>query len=168
MKMHIMKHLHEVLQFWEYKVVAGLFAMVFSEAFFKLLLLFLLLTLLDCYTRWVAISASLWKHTYPNSKGNLWIYTKRIYHTWKMRWISSAGLRDGFTDKYTAYMLLLLATSLVDAALVISKAPISISSIVVTCLAITEFISILENLSEAGIAVHIIAKIKDKVNEKLK
>ena len=160
------KHLLEVMEFWRLKVFAGLLAMVFNENFFMLLTIFLLLSALDCYTRWCANSASLWKHMYPQTPAGLWTYTKRIYHTWKWRWISSAGLRQGFADKYLVYLLLLLASSLVDAALVISKAHVTnVSSIVVMFLSLTEFISICENLSECGVGI--VGKIKTVIQKRL-
>lgn len=163
---NLYKHLCEVADFWEYKVLAGILAMIFTEHFFKLLVLFLILSLLDCYTRWCANSASLWKHMYPNTTGSLWIYTRRIYHTWCWRWISSAGLRQGFADKYMVYLLLIFAATVADSALTITHSPLSINSIVVTFLSVTEFISICENLSECGITF--VSRIRDLVKEKVK
>ena len=64
------------------------------------------------------------------------------------------------------YLILLLTSSLVDAALSIGKAPKMLTTIVVVVLASTEALSIMENLSECGVAV--IATIKDKFKEKIK
>lgn len=162
---HWHKHFSEVLDFWQYKIIAGTLAMIFTEHFFKLLVLLLMLTVVDTFTRLCANSASLWRHMYPQTPGSMWIYIKRIYHTWHWRWVSSSGLRSGFADKYIVYLLLIFSASIADSALAIGHSPVSVNSVVVTFLSVTEFISICENINECGVGM--VSKIIEKVKKKI-
>ena len=149
----IMKHLQNCTDFLQYKVLAGLLVVVFNESFFKLLLILIALELLDIYTAWLARSCDLWKATYPQTPGGLWKYTKRLWHAHKWRWINSARLRDGFTDKMLIYLLLLLTGAFADAAFSIVHAPRLLSSIITVVLCSTESLSIMENLALCDVAI---------------
>lgn len=150
---NIHKYIAQAGDYLQYKIIAGLIAVIFNEAFFKLLCIFIALELLDIYTAWLARSCNLWKSTYPNTKGGLWKYTKRLWHAHKWRWIDSGRLRDGFTDKMLAYLLLLLTGAFADAAFSIAHAPRLLSSIIVVVLGSTEALSIMENLALCDVAI---------------
>lgn len=160
------KYFLELCNYWQYKVLAGLWATFWSDDLPQLFLLFLLLEILDIFTAWLRLSRQCYVAIYPNSPGNLWIYVKFIWQARKWRYIKSAGLRDGFCDKMLTYLLLLLVAATVDAALAIGHSPRVFLTVTVSVLATTEALSIFENLSDAGVAI--VSTIREKIKEKLK
>lgn len=149
---NIHKYLLEAGNYLQYKIIAGLIAVVFSDDFFKLLLLFIALELLDIFTRWLALSMQCYKAIYPQSPCGLWKATKWLWQAHRWRFIKSDGLRDGFCDKMLVYLLLLLTGAFVDAAFQIGHTPRVLTTIIVVVLGSTEALSILENLSECGVS----------------
>ena len=162
----MIKHLQACFDYLQYKIIAGLMAIIFNEDFFKLLLPFIALELIDIYTAWLAQSCDLWKKTYPQTPGSIWKYTARLWHAHKWRWINSARLRHGFTDKMLVYLLLLLTGAFVDAAFFIGHAPRLLSSIIVVVLSSTEALSIMENLSMCDVTV--VSDIRQRFQEAVK
>lgn len=161
----MLKYAHELFNYWQYKIIAGLFASVFTDNFFKLLLLFIALECFDIFSRWLALSYHCFRAIYPQTPCGLWRALKFMWQARKWRFIRSTGLRDGFCDKMLLYLLLLLVGAFVDTAYSFVNTPRVCSSVIVTILASTEALSILENLSECN---DIIKKIKLQVKEKCK
>lgn len=158
------KYIIQVVDYWQYKVIAGLVAVIFTEDFFKLLLLLTLLEFLDIFTRWLALSMRCYKDIYPQSPCGLWKALKWMWQARKWRYIRSTGLRDGFCDKMILYLILLLVGALVDSAYSISHAPKVLSAVIVVVLSSTEALSILENLSECNIPI--VSRIKEIYKKK--
>ena len=156
-----------VLDFWQYKIIAGLIASIFSDSFFKLLLIFVFLELLDIFTRFLAQSYKCYKSIYPNSPCGLWKALKFMWQARKWKYIRSTGLRDGFCDKMLLYCLLLLLGAVCDTAHMIVNTPKILSSTITVVLASTEALSVLENLSELS-EFKVIDVIKEKFNAKCK
>ena len=161
---NIHKHLVEAGAYLQYKILAGLVAVVFSDDFFKLITVFFFLELLDIFTRWIALSKQCYKDIYPQSPCGIRKAICFLYQAHRWRYIKSAYLRDGFADKMLLYLFLLLTGALVDAALQIGHTPRVVTTIIVVVLGSTEALSILENLSECDIGV--VSKIRDKVKAK--
>ena len=160
----MLKYLRSIGDYLQYKVLAGLWATLWSDDLPQLFFLFIFLELLDIFTRWLALSAACYKAIYPQSKGNLFIYLRFMYQARRWRFIRSTGLRDGFCDKVLTYCLLLLLAATVDAALSIGHAPRIMLTVTVSVLAMTEGLSVLENMGEAGVTV--IKDIKAKLLKK--
>lgn len=159
------KYFQEVINYWQYKILAGLITALFTESFFKLLILFLVLELVDIFTRWLAQSYHCYKAIYPNTQCGLYKALTFLWQARKWRYIRSTGLRDGFCDKFLLYLLLLLVGTLVDTAYAISGTPRVLSSIITVVLSTTEALSILENISEIN---DIAKRIKEQVKTKWK
>ena len=159
------KYLNEVTNYIQYKIIAGLIASIFTEDFFKLLLLFITLEVIDIFTRWLAQSYHCYKALYPQSKCGLYKSLTFLWQARKWRYIRSTGLRDGFTDKMLLYCLLLLVGALVDSAYALAHTPKVLSSIITVVLSSTEALSILENISEMN---EIAKKVKEQVKLKWK
>lgn len=157
------RYITELANYWQYKIMAGLIGAIFSESFFKLLVIFITLECLDIFTRWLANSYHCYKAIYPNSPCGIYKALTFLWQARKWRYIKSTGLRDGFCDKMLLYCLLLLVGAVVDTAYTITKTPAILSSIITVVLASTEAMSVLENISE----INDIAKnIKNKFNSK--
>ena len=78
--------------------------------------------------------------------------------------ISSYVMRKAFTAKMMTYLILIFGSTLVDYMINTSGGNTMASSIVITYLSMTELLSIVENLDEAGIStVHdLMQTIKDR------
>ncbi len=132
------------------KILGGLM-LVHVEREMSLFLLFGLLIFLDCFTRWMAISYGRLR-SYGLSAG-LWDAIRGIPAARRERLISSDVMKKRGVEKLILYDLTLLTTVLVDALLEESGAiDTAMTPMVVSYLAMTEALSILENLSEAGAA----------------
>lgn len=160
----MLKYVHNLFEYWQYKIIAGLIASIFSDNFFKLLTILILLNVLDIFSRFLSNSYNCYKSIYPNSTCGLWKAFTFMWQARKWRYIRSTGLRDGFCDKMMLYLILLLVGAFVDTAYALGNTPRIMSSIIVMVLASTEALSILENLSECN---EIIKQIKDKFKHKL-
>lgn len=160
------KYITECLNYWEYKILAGLWAAVYTDELPILFLMFVGLEMMDIFTRWLALSYACHKAMYPQTPCNLWQSFKFLWQARKWRWIRSTGLRDGFCDKMLIYLILLLLAATVDGALAIGHMPRVLLTIVVTVLATTEALSVLENLSECDVPVikQIASLFKKKVD----
>ena len=159
------KHLMQVSEYIETKIVAGIIAAVYSDDLLILLSIFIGLECMDIFTRWLALSMDCFKSIYPQTPCGLWQAFRFLWQTRKWKWIKSTELRNGFCDKMLIYLLLLLLAALVDGALSIAHTPRILISITVTVLATTEALSILENLSDCKVTV--ITTIKDKFLKKV-
>lgn len=161
------KYLLETFNYWQYKIVAGVFAVVFTDDFRKLIVVFVCLELLDILTRWLAQSKACFRALYPDTPATILRYVGWMWQARKWRFIKSDGLRSG-CDKMLTYLLLLLTSTLVDTALQIGGVKVfTLTTIVVMFLATTEGLSIIENISEVA-EYDVINKIKDKIKEKVK
>lgn len=161
------KYIIDVFNYWQYKIVAGLLATIFTDDFFKLMCLFCCLEILDILTRMISQSKACWLALYPNSKAGIAKYISFMWQARKWRFIKSEGLRSG-SDKLLTYLLLILAATIVDSALKIGGADKAFltTGIIVAFLAVTELLSIIENISEFsenGIIKVIMEKIRNKV-----
>lgn len=162
----MMKHFEAIGNYLGYKILAGLFASVYSDELVILLLLFILLELLDIFSAWCYASKKCWDSIYPQSKSSFWKLIKFVPTARRWRFIKSVKMRDGFADKMLVYLILLLLSALVDGALMVAHTPFKgvFISTVTTVLCLTESISILENLNDAG--VPLVNNIKEKILKK--
>lgn len=160
------KYLMEVLNHIQYKILAGLFASIYSDELILLLMIFVMLEFLDIFSRWLCLSKKCFDDCYKNVPAGLYKYLKFIPQARRLRYIKSTGLRDGFCDKMIIYLLLLLLSALVDGAFSIVHIPGKmLLTTVTTVLSVTEALSILENLNECGVSV--IVDIKNKFLKKV-
>ena len=162
----MLKHLQSIGQYIQYKILAGAWAVFWTDDLPRLFFLFLLLEFLDIFTRWLALSVQCFKALYPQTPCNLWRAFCFLPTARRWRFIRSTGLRDGFCDKMLTYLVLLLVAALVDGALLIVHIPARVLLTIVTVvLATTEGLSIIENLGECGVAV--VGEIKKRFIEKM-
>ena len=161
------KYLHEVVNFWEYKIFGAVFASVFTEDFFKLMVIFCFLEILDTVTRMIAESKHCYDAIYQGFPHTIWTYLKYMLTARKWRFIQTDKLRSG-ADKLLTYLLLILSATVVDSALKIAGADrvLLCTGIVVGFLSITEMLSIVENVSEFS-NNNVVKLIKDKISKKL-
>lgn len=159
------KYITETLNYIEYKIIFGVLAAIFTESFFKILFLFMLVEFMDTFTRWICQSKICYQALYPQSKAGIRTYINFIWQARKWRFIRSDAMRNG-VDKVLLYLIIILVAHIVDVAIATSSGIKFCTVISVTVCGCTEFLSILENLSEIT-STNVISKIKDKIVKKL-
>ena len=161
------KYLNEVYHYWEIKIFGAVFATVFTDDFFKLMIIFCVLESLDIFSRIICESKRCYDSMYKNVPADIWTYIKFIWQAHKWRFIQSDKLRVG-ADKILTYLWLILSATVVDSALKIAGADrvMLCTGVVVGFLSITEMLSIVENVSEFS-NISIINVIKDKIAKRV-
>ena len=121
-----------------------------------------LVVFLDLFTRWLAISHK--RLIAIREDGGLINAFFGIPAAHRAGLINSYVMRKTFFSKMFTYLLLIFVASLVDYMVCRSGGNAIASSTVITYLAMTELLSVVENLDEAGVsAVHdLIQAIKDR------
>ena len=114
---------------------------------------FVFLAVIDIITRLIACSCHLWTKTYgeefTKKHGNLWLFILWIPSAHRWRFVNSMALRTGFVSKLLTYMLLIIAAKACDAILPVH----CMLTLVTSILALTEMLSVCENLSECNTSV---------------
>lgn len=116
-----------------------------------MLLIFIGLLFLDCVTRWMAISYGRLKDMGQGTAG-LWWVVKEIPAARRAGLISSQVMKRRGIEKMVLYLLTVMAAAGADFMLKESGGVAYLSEAVIGYLAVTEFLSIIENLSDAGVA----------------
>ncbi len=133
---------------WAFKLVASW--IIGIELHLGLFSIFAILVMLDLFTRWIAISykrldgAGLPDDLYSSIRG--------IPEAHREGLISSCVMRRQFWSKMATYMILVLAAILVDNGLILlGRSPMA-TTLIITYLSMTELLSMVENLDEAGVS----------------
>jgi formate-dependent nitrite reductase membrane component NrfD len=115
-----------------------------------MLLVFIFLVFMDCFTRWTAISSSMLRCGGEDNPG-LWEAVKAIPEARRQGLIKSAVMKKQGIEKIILYNLSVLTAAATDFLLQSSGNTPFLTSAVVSYLAVTESLSIVENLSDAGV-----------------
>lgn len=133
---------------WAFKLAASW--IIGIELHLGLFSIFAILVMLDLFTRWIAISHKRLMET--GTAGDLCSSVKGIPEAHREGLISSAIMRRNFGEKMLTYLLLVLAAVLVDNGLeLLGKASMA-TTLIITYLSMTELLSMVENLDEAGVS----------------
>ena len=140
--------IERLLEGFPLKILGGMM-LLHVDRYLSLFLLFGLLVFLDCLTRWMAISYERLS-SYGVSAG-LWEALRGIPAARKARLIRSDVMKKRGIEKIILYDITLLTSILADALMEEAGAgDISMTPMAVSYLAMTEALSILENLSDSG------------------
>ena len=141
---------------WVFKLAASW--IIGIELHLGLFSIFAILVMLDLFTRWIAIS---YKRLYEAGlPDDLCSSVRGIPEAHREGLISSCVMRRQFWSKMLTYLLLVLAAVLVDNGLMLLGRSAMATTLVVTYLSMTELLSMVENLDEAGVsALHQLAEI---------
>ncbi len=143
-----------------WKVLGGMM-LVHIDRHISLFLLFAVLVFLDCLTRWMAISHG--RLLSFGVSGGLWDALRGIPAAREAHLISSDVMKKRGVEKLILYDITLMTALLVDALLEEAGAmDTALLPLAVSYLAMTEALSILENLSDAG------AKAAGELSQKLR
>ena len=117
--------------------------------------LFIVLAIIDIITKCASLSAELCRRTYGEEFTKRFLtfiyFVKHIPHAYSWRLVNSSQMKNGFVSKMLVYMLLLITSCICDMLL-----PTNIQAmrmLVTSILALTELISVCENLSLCNVEV---------------
>lgn len=120
-----------------------------KEQFF-MLLVFIMLIFLDCITRWMAISYGRLRSLSYGEIG-IWQVVCGIPAARRAGLIRSSVMKERGAEKLILYHLTVMAAAASDFLIHMSGGESCLSQAVIGYLGMTEFVSIIENLSEAGV-----------------
>ena len=160
---HFFGKLEEATDFWVEKFLVSALMMTFVRHA-TLFMAFCFLVFLDLFTRWIAIS-----HIYlqkRNRDSTLFSSIYAIQETHRAGFISSYVMRQAFYSKMVMYITLVIGACICDYMLHRSGGGFTISGMVIGYLSLTEFLSMIENLDEAGVsALH---TLNENIKERMK
>ena len=158
-----MEHVEKLIDLYPVKTISTLVLIVFMDARAVLFLAFAFLVVLDCLTRWTAISHQAFlgeRDRPPSLVESLW----SIPEARRRGLIRSDAMRAGM-DKILIYVLCTLAASSCDLIFGLLNTPCWMTSFVVGYMSVTEILSIIENLSDAGCGS--LTRLAEKIKEKI-
>ena len=160
---HFFETWKETTKCWLAKfIVSAVLATFFYHA--TLFMAFCFLVFLDLFTRWIAIAHDYLKRQSRDS--TLFASVYAIPETHRAGLISSYVMRQAFYSKMVMYITLVIGACICDYMLHRSGGGFTISGMVIGYLSLTEFLSMIENLDEAGVsALHVLNEtIKEKLH----
>ena len=144
------EHVKNLWQWFPLKVCGGLVLTGVENQVWTVGAFFLLI-FLDCFTRWLAISGA-YLHGKGVEKPSLWEEIQALPAARREGLICSSTMKRRGTQKLILYNICLLTASAADYLISISFMDMKLVDMVMSYLAMTEFLSIVENLSDAGVA----------------
>ncbi len=159
----LFERLREVTNYWAEKLfVSALMATCVYHA--TLFMAFCSLVFLDLFTRWIAIAHQYLLQGHRDSTLFASVYAIKEAH--RKGLISSYVMRQAFYSKMVMYITLVIGACICDYMLHRSGGGFTISGMVIGYLSLTEFLSMIENLDEAGVsALH---TLNENIKERMK
>lgn len=139
-----------LMSYFPIKVVVGVFMAFVLNAEAIIFMSFSWLVFLDCFTRWIAISYEFLMEQ-GEEKPSLWTSIKGIPSARRAGKIKSSVMREQGIAKLIVYMICLFGAALCDLISLKMHGPTDLTNLVVSYMTITELLSIVENLSDAGV-----------------
>lgn len=146
----------KITDYWPLKLFWGLLVWIAAHFFalkLHIIFAFAFLEGLDCFSRWLALSHQHILEHHPDQIPTVYDCLAGIKAARKAGLIQSDKMRKAFYSKMITYLLLIIVATLGDLAIHAAGSPEILLTIVVTYLAVTELLSVLENLDEAGVSI---------------
>ena len=142
---------------------AGMTFLTF-ETQFIMFMVFIFLVFMDCFTRWMALGAAFLKN-HGHAEPGLWEACLAIPAARRAGLISSQVMKKQGMEKLILYNVSVMTAAGADFLLKSSGTAPFLTSAIVSYLVVTETLSIIENLSEAGAGgfAHLANKLRKKV-----
>lgn len=142
---------------------AGMTFLTF-ETQFIMFMVFIFLVFMDCFTRWMALGAAFLKN-HGHAEPGLWEACRAIPAARRAGLISSQVMKKQGMEKLILYNVSVMTAAGADFLLENSGAAPFLTSAIVSYLVVTETLSIIENLSEAGVGS--LEKLAQQVRKRL-
>lgn len=128
---------------------AGMTFLTF-ETQFIMFMVFIFLVFMDCFTRWMALGAAFLKN-HGHAEPGLWEACRAIPAARRAGLISSQVMKKQGMEKLILYNVSVMTAAGADFLLKSSGTAPFLTSAIVSYLVVTETLSIIENLSKAGV-----------------
>lgn len=145
----IYKSLGSLSDVWFLKIIASFFIAVICSLHVKLLLAFTALVVFDLLTKWIALSKQYLQDQSQNT--GLWSCICNIKKARRAGYIKSSAMKHRFAGKIIVYMLLTFGAGMLDLVFKTMEKPEFAVVLVVGYLSVTELLSTIENLQDAGV-----------------
>lgn len=142
---------------------AGMTFLTF-ETQFIMFMVFIFLVFMDCFTRWMALGAAFLKN-HGHAEPGLWEACRAIPAARRAGLISSQVMKKQGMEKLILYNVSVMTAAGADFLLKSSGTEPFLTSAIVSYLVVTETLSIIENLSEAGVGS--LEKLAQQVRKRL-
>lgn len=142
---------------------AGMTFLTF-ETQFIMFMVFIFLVFMDCFTRWMALGAAFLKN-HGHAEPGLWEACRAIPAARRAGLISSQVMKKQGMEKLILYNVSVMTAAGADFLLKSSGTAPFFTSAIVSYLVVTETLSIIENLSEAGVGS--LEKLAQQVRKRL-
>lgn len=136
---------------WAVKLAGAAFVGVACSMHAQLLLAFVGLVIVDLVTKWIALSKEYLCKKKRRKNPTLWQCVTSIPAARKAGYIKSEAMKHRFLGKIVVYLCVVFAGGLADYIMVVMEKPTWEVLLLVGYLSITEMISIMENLQDAGV-----------------
>ena len=144
---HVLQRLQEG---WAVKLVLSCVVSVAAEEHAQLFAGFVLLVFADLFTKCLSLSRRCLLDG-GVAAPSLWQACRGLRAAHRARYISSKEMRRGFVHKILSYIVVVLSAAVLDFMLGHVESPAFATGLVIGYLAMTEFVSIMENLQGAGV-----------------
>lgn len=154
---------------WAVKLIGAAFMGVACSMHAQLLLAFVGLVIVDLLTKWLALSRAHLMKRKRKTPPTLWQCFCNILKARKAGYIKSEAMKHRFLGKILVYLFVVFAGGLADYIMTVMDKPTWAVLLLVGYLSVTELISIMENLQDAGVEeVEKLHEILEKKRETLK
>lgn len=157
--------LENVLNMAPLKTALGAIIAAFLYKHVIMFYCFVGLVFLDCFTRWLAISHDYLVTNEKKEKPSLWKSFCSISRARAAGKISSTIMRERGLSKIMVYIVAVFTSAISDKLLLSIGSQPWLVSLIIGYLTVTEALSVVENLSDAGVGSlgRIIDKIKGRI-----
>lgn len=154
---------------WAIKLAGAAVMGVACSMHGQLLLAFVGLVVIDLVTKWLALSKQYLTKRKRKKVPTLWQCFSNIPAARKAGYIKSEAMKHRFLGKILVYFFVVFAGGLIDYTMAVMEKPTWAVLLLVGYLSVTELISIVENLQDAGVEeAETLHEILEKKRESLK
>lgn len=136
---------------WAVKLAGATFVGAACSMHGQLLLAFVALIIIDLVTKWIALTHDYMTKRKRKKNPTLWQCIVNIPAARKAGYIKSEAMKHRFLGKIVVYLLVIFAGAAVDNIMITMDKPAWAVVLLAGYLSITELISIVENLQDAGV-----------------
>lgn len=143
--------LNNLSENWIVKLSGAAFMGMACSMHGQLLLAFVGLVVIDLFTKWIALSREHLMKRKRKTPPTLWQCFCNILKARRAGYIKSEPMKHRFLGKILVYFFVVFAGGLADYIMTVMEKPTWAVLLLVGYLSITEMISIMENLQDAGV-----------------
>lgn len=146
----MMQVFQKLQEAWIFKVCVSCAVTATVQEHAQIFAAFTVLVFADLFTKWLSLSRQRLIERGVESP-NLWQELCGIRAAGRDGYIRSSAMRTRFVHKILSYAVVVASAVVLDFMLAHAQAPAFATNVVIGYLAITEFISILENMQQSGV-----------------